>query len=472
MDTRHRLSMASSSNQPAGSKQRAIIVGGGPAGALMALYLSQDRGFKVDLFEAFDENKIAGPTVRSWNVVLFDRGSDALKAGGVDLQKEAGERLVTLAGSLRHHKKEKTSKFFLDSSSICRGDFAKALLNKASKVPNVNVHFGCTFSKVDMEQRVATFERGNGDVVESEYDMLIGADGVNSRVRKELEENVPDFTVRHREDPMAFKTILIPIMNMEGADEGWKKRFHVTNSDIGCIIAPPRSDGMLTATVVLPSEGKTSFDALMKTTQDVRDFFVHYYPSAFGHEGPSEEVAKEFLERRTQQLRSTYCSRLAHGSIFLIGDAAHSMWASLGQGVNAALEDCQVFAQVLDSATEGKAVGQAVDVPKVLEAYNERRFEDAVAVCELSEEGMGGARSMRPAFAAQLLMTVLLNKTLGLLAPKVFTPPSLMAISGNKMSYGEILRGVKREATVTKAFFVAGVVCAVAGVARKVVMRV
>lgn len=55
---------------------------------------------------------------------------------------------------------------------------------------------------------------------------------------------------------------------------------------------------------------------------------------------------------------------------------------------------------------------------------------------------------------------------------QVFTPPSLMAISGNKMSYGEILRGVKREAIVTKALFVAGVVCAVAGVARKVVMRV
>lgn len=55
---------------------------------------------------------------------------------------------------------------------------------------------------------------------------------------------------------------------------------------------------------------------------------------------------------------------------------------------------------------------------------------------------------------------------------QVFTPPSLMAISGNKMAYGEILRGVKREATVTKALFFASVVCAVAGVARKVVMKV
>ena len=35
--------------------------------------------------------------------------------------------------------------------------------------------------------------------MELEYDMLVGADGVNSRVRKSLEENVPDFTVRQRE---------------------------------------------------------------------------------------------------------------------------------------------------------------------------------------------------------------------------------------------------------------------------------
>lgn len=69
--------------------------------------------------------------------------------------------------------------------------------------------------------------------------------------------------------------------------------------------------------------------------------------------------------------------------------------------------------------TEGKPEGHALDIPKVLETYNERRWEDAVAICELSEEGMGGGRSVRPAFAAQLALTVLLNKTLGRLAPKV-----------------------------------------------------
>lgn len=40
---------------------------------------------------------------------------------------------------------------------------------------------------------------------------------------------------------------------------------------------------------------------------------------------------------RPQRLVSTYCSSLSHGNIVLIGDSAHSMYASLGQGVNSAL---------------------------------------------------------------------------------------------------------------------------------------
>ncbi len=58
------------------------------------------------------------------------------------------------------------------------------------------------------------------------------------------------------------------------------------------------ADGTVTATIILPSEGEKSFGALMKTTKDVRDFFSDHCPAAFGPDGPSEEVAKDFLERR------------------------------------------------------------------------------------------------------------------------------------------------------------------------------
>ncbi|CAM9788399.1 unnamed protein product [Scytosiphon promiscuus] len=454
-------------------RQRAVVVGGGPAGALMALSLAQGGAFEVDLFEARQEKEISGPTIRSWNVVLFGRGSKALEAAGVDLHEEAGEQVTTLVGNLRHHSKKKESPFFKGSTSICRGHLAKALLAKASKTPHVNVQFDCAFTGMDMERRVAAFERQNGQVVERAYDMLVGADGVNSRVRGALEKQVPDFTVRQREDFMAFKTITIPIMEMEGAKEDWKERFHVANSDVGRDPnTRPRSHGVITAVVVLPYEGSASFGSLMKTTKDVKDFFARHYPFAFGLEGPSEELAEEFLEKRPQRLKSTYCSSLVHGSAVLIGDAAHSMWASLGQGVNAALEDCQVFAQVLESAGADKDGPRPVDVPKVLGAYNERRFEDALAVCELSEEGMGGGRTMRPAFAAQLFLTVLLNKTLGRLAPKVFQPPSLMTISDGETTYADILRGSKREAIMTKGFLVTSVALVLAGVARRMLIKV
>lgn len=55
---------------------------------------------------------------------------------------------------------------------------------------------------------------------------------------------------------------------------------------------------MNTAVVILPREGKNSFGALMKTTQDVRDFFFKNFPQAFGPGGPSDEIAKDFLERK------------------------------------------------------------------------------------------------------------------------------------------------------------------------------
>lgn len=58
------------------------------------------------------------------------------------------------------------------------------------------------------------------------------------------------------------------------------------------------AEGIVTATIVLTGKGKNTYGTLMKTPQDVRDFFGTHYPCTFGPKGPSEEVAKDFLERR------------------------------------------------------------------------------------------------------------------------------------------------------------------------------
>ena len=45
---------------------------------------------------------------------------------------------------------------------------------------------------------------------------------------------------------------------------------------------------------------------------------------------------------------NTRCSTLAAEGAILMGDAGHSMWPSLGQGANAALESAGVLATVLE----------------------------------------------------------------------------------------------------------------------------
>lgn len=80
----------------------------------------------------------------------------------------------------------------------------------------------------------------------------------------------------------------------------------------------------------------------------------------------------------------------------------------------ASSEDCQVLSHLLETRTE-----VPLNVATLLKEYNDKRLDDVIAICEISEVAMGGARSIRPAFMARLLIITLLKKTLGRLAPKV-----------------------------------------------------
>ena len=84
--------------------------------------------------------------------------------------------------------------------------------------------------------------------------------------------------------------------------------------------------------------------------------------------------------------------------VVLVGDSAHSMWASLGQGCNTALETCKVFADTLDK-------NKAESLATALEQYTATRKPDTDAIGRLSQQGFGGSknRAASPSFIAYVV---------------------------------------------------------------------
>lgn len=81
------------------------------------------------------------------------------------------------------------------------------------------------------------------------------------------------------------------------------------------------------------------------------------------------------------------CDRFHVGDrILLIGDAAHAVSPSLGQGCNAALEDVLIFEQLLDHYED--------DWARVLPAFSEQRVPDAHALRELSDYSFPRTRAL------------------------------------------------------------------------------
>lgn len=95
---------------------------------------------------------------------------------------------------------------------------------------------------------------------------------------------------------------------------------------------------------------------------------------------PIPELIDATLEQaivRNCQYDRPPLSRWSAGRVGLLGDAAHPMLASLGQGACQAIED---------AAALGDAVGAGVDVPAALRAYGARRAPPAAAVVRRSRK--------------------------------------------------------------------------------------
>jgi kynurenine 3-monooxygenase len=140
------------------------------------------------------------------------------------------------------------------------------------------------------------------------------------------------------------------------------------------MIALPNADGSFTCTLFWPFEGENSFAAL-REERDILAFFEKEFPDAVPL---LPDLVRDFQLNPTSGLVTIRC-RPWHvgGRAVLVGDSAHAVVPFLGQGMNAAFEDCSVLMECL---------ARTDDREKAFAEYEARRKPHLDTLAELCVE--------------------------------------------------------------------------------------
>jgi kynurenine 3-monooxygenase len=164
----------------------------------------------------------------------------------------------------------------------------------------------------------------------------------------------------------------------------------------------------------------------LSTKEEVLTFFQENFP-LFGLLLSPEE-AEAFLHRPVGRVLTVRCDRFHDGdSVLLIGDAAHAVSPSIGQGCNASLEDVLVFERLLEQYEDDWALA--------LPTFSEQRVPDAHALRELSDYSFPRTKVLVVEFFLRLTMSRLLHQWF----PQWVKPFVFDLVLDQDLSYSQVL---------------------------------
>lgn len=217
---------------------------------------------------------------------------------------------------------------------------------------NVEIKYNSRFEGIVSEEEKEVVFRVNGK--EERASMLIGADGIYSSVRKYLDPDVvPEFTgtigaIAH----IHRNTVRWPYPDYEPACtiQGKAGAFFMMPED------PEAKEIMVGKQVQRPESNRAEWEALAADKDKLCEFFRVGYDQW-------HDTAKQIIDQvcaakdsiylwpflKMPKLRSWFSDT---GRVVIVGDAAHAIPPSSGQGLNQALEDVHALILVLSSSKE------------------------------------------------------------------------------------------------------------------------
>ncbi len=369
------------------SNSKVLVIGGGFAGMTAALQLSR-KGFEVDLVE-IDAGwrsygagiSLHGSTLR----VLRDLGlierflEEGFASDGVQLRGPDDSVLVTLPTP------RVAGADIPGDGGIMRPALAK-ILSDAVRSSTTKVRLGLTFTDiVQGDDGVhVTFGDGSSDT----YDLVVGADGLNSAVRAKIFPEAP------------------------------KPRF-IGQSVWRAVL--PRPEGIDTVTMWMGPKLKVGLNGVNKNQA-----YLFLTEDRSTNDFVPPEVLVETLRGLLERFPSPIIRRIASelssehqiiyrpleqmllprpwfkGRVVLIGDAVHATTPHLAAGACIGIEDAMVLAEEL---------GQGGDAGSALAAFEARRWERCRMVVENSGqladiEIHGGSREAHAAIMQASMKTL------------------------------------------------------------------
>ena len=344
-----------------------LISGAGLGGLTTALALLQ-QGHRVRVFEQASELREVGAGVQ-----LGANGTRLLIALGL----EAAMRQVVCSATGKEVRLGTTGQrwqtFDLGDTSVerfgapywmvHRGDFHRVLLDAVREASSDAVHAcnGCVgFDQAD--DRV-TLRLANGDHVTG--DVLIGADGVHSRIRQQMfGQGSAHFT-----GIMAWRG-LVPMQRLPphqrrlvGANwlgvGGHVVTYPLRRGEILNFVGVVERDDWQVESWTEPGSHEECLNDLANWHEDVKTI-IRNIDSLFKWALLGREPLDQY----------------AQGRVCVMGDAAHPTLPFLAQGANMALEDAVIIARCLD----------AFDVPLALRRYEAARLQRTAAIVRGSSD--------------------------------------------------------------------------------------
>jgi 2-polyprenyl-6-methoxyphenol hydroxylase-like FAD-dependent oxidoreductase len=166
---------------------KVLICGGGIAGPALAYWLAR-LGHKVVVVERFPVIRATGAQIdiRGQGIVAIERMglNDAIRSKLVD---EAGVSIVNSRGKVKAtilaNKSGKGAQSLISEYEIMRGDLVRTL--HGATEDKVKYIFGKSVDSFEENEKrvIAYFSDGSSDT----FDMLVGADGQGSRVRRHIQ---------------------------------------------------------------------------------------------------------------------------------------------------------------------------------------------------------------------------------------------------------------------------------------------